>query len=39
MIKTFIDGYVIFEWQDGNTCCLTIDIYNKFAEKHNLPKI
>lgn len=39
MVLDFIPGYVLFKWQDGNTRCLTINIYNKFAEKHNLPKI
>ena len=39
MVLDFIPGYVLFKWQYDNTRCLTIDIYNKFAEKHNLPKI
>ena len=35
----FIEGYVLFKWQDGNTRCMTYDVYNWFAEKYNLPKI
>jgi hypothetical protein len=37
MIKSVIDGYVTFEWNDGETHCLTINEYKVFAAKHNIP--
>jgi hypothetical protein len=36
MIKSIKDGYVIFEWEDGETHCLPIDVYNDFAMIHKL---
>jgi hypothetical protein len=39
MIKSISSGYVTFEWEDGETHCLTIGEYNWFAEKHGLEKV
>lgn len=36
MIKSINNGYVTFEWEDGETHCLSIENYNRFAEKHGL---
>jgi hypothetical protein len=34
MIKSIKDGYVTFEWEDGETHCLPKDEYNNFAKLH-----
>lgn len=34
MIKSICDGYVTFEWYDGETHCMTIDEYNRFIKKN-----
>lgn len=39
MIKSIKDGYVTFEWDDGETHCLTIEEYNRFAEKHGIKSV
>jgi hypothetical protein len=36
MIKNISNGYVTFEYKDGETYCLIIEEYNKFAVKHDL---
>jgi len=33
MIKSISDGYVTFEWEDGETYCLTVDEYEKFINR------
>jgi len=36
MIISIKDNYVTFQWDDGETYCLTINEYNKFAAIHGL---
>ena len=36
MIKSINDGYVTFEWHDGETHCLNTHDYNRFAIEHNM---
>ena len=39
MIKSISNGYVTFEWEDGETRCLTVEEYNKFAKLHGMKGI
>jgi hypothetical protein len=39
MIKSIKNGYVTFEWDDGETHCLKIDEYIKFNEKQTVDPV
>jgi hypothetical protein len=39
MIKNISDGYVTFEWDDGETHCLKIDEYNHFISKQGFERL
>lgn len=36
MILSIRDGYVTFQWQDGESYCLAIDQFKTFCKKHKI---